>query len=140
MPMQITHATNDTCGDATGAVIASDVLRAFTTAAFAFAAGARDILLVSTVAEALALRARFPGSFVMGEVDGLPVAGQLSPNRNARDGVVIARRASVTRFATKPVVAIEHGRKQRARIERQLVSTFRRPQGPTRVVRRSRAD
>jgi 2-phosphosulfolactate phosphatase len=72
--MQITQATNDTCGDATGAVIAIDVLRAFTTAAFAFAAGARDILLVSTVGEALALRERFPGSFVMGEVDGLPVA------------------------------------------------------------------
>ena len=73
--MQITHATNQTCGDATGAVIAIDVLRAFTTAAFAFAAGARDILLVSTVDEALALRECFPGSFVMGEVDGLPVAG-----------------------------------------------------------------
>jgi 2-phosphosulfolactate phosphatase len=73
--MQITHATNDTCGDATGAVIAIDVLRAFTTAAFAFAAGARDILLVSTVDEALALREHFPGSFVMGEVEGLPVAG-----------------------------------------------------------------
>src|SRR6266540_3715942 len=66
MTMHITHATNDTCGDATGAVIAIDVLRAFTTAAFAFAAGARDILLVSTVGEALALRERFPGSFVMG--------------------------------------------------------------------------
>ncbi len=37
--MHITHATNDTCGDATGAVIAIDVLR-----------------------------------FVMGEVEGLPVA------------------------------------------------------------------
>jgi len=73
--MHIVHATNDTCGDATGAVIAIDVLRAFTTAAFAFAAGARDILLVSTVDEALALRERFPGSFVMGEVGGLPVAG-----------------------------------------------------------------
>jgi len=73
--VRIERATNDTCGDATGAVIAIDVLRAFTTAAFAFAAGAREILLVSTVAEALALRHRFPGSFVMGEVDGLPVAG-----------------------------------------------------------------
>ncbi len=72
--MQIEQATNDTCGDAGGAVVAIDVLRAFTTAAFAFAAGARDILLVSTVAEALALRERFPGSYVMGEVDGLPVA------------------------------------------------------------------
>src|SRR5690349_20082319 len=73
--VRIERATNDTCGDATGAVVAIDVLRAFTTAAFAFAAGAREILLVSTVAEALALRERFPGSFIMGEVDGLPVDG-----------------------------------------------------------------
>lgn len=73
--MKIAKASNDTCADATGAVIAIDVLRAFTTAAFAFAAGARDILLVSTVEEALALRERFPGSYVMGEVDGLPVTG-----------------------------------------------------------------
>ena len=73
--MHITNVTNNTCGDATGAVIAIDVLRAFTTAAFAFAAGARDILLVSTVEEALALRERFPGSYIMGEVNGLPVAG-----------------------------------------------------------------
>ena len=73
--MLIEQANNQTCGDATGAVVVIDVLRAFTTAAFAFAAGAREILLVSAVAEALALRERFPGSFVMGEVDGLPVAG-----------------------------------------------------------------
>ena len=74
-PVQIAHATNETCADAAGAVVVIDVLRAFTTAAFAFAAGAREIVLVSTVAEALALRERFPGSYVMGEVDGLPVEG-----------------------------------------------------------------
>jgi len=73
--VQIARATNETCGDATGAVVVIDVLRAFTTAAFAFAAGAGEIVLVGTVAEALALRERFPGSFVMGEVDGLPVEG-----------------------------------------------------------------
>ena len=58
-----------------GAVVVIDVVRAFTTAAFAFAAGARDILLVSAVEEALALRSRFPGSLVMGEVGGLPPPG-----------------------------------------------------------------
>jgi 2-phosphosulfolactate phosphatase len=73
--MQIDRANNSTCGDAEGAVVVIDVLRAFTTAAFAFAAGAGEILLVSGVDEALALRERTPGSFVMGEVDGLPVAG-----------------------------------------------------------------
>ena len=73
--MQIARATNETCGDATDTVVVIDVLRAFTTAAFAFAGGASEIVLVSGVDEALALRERFPGSYVMGEVGGLPVAG-----------------------------------------------------------------
>ena len=73
--MQIERATNDTCGSATGTVVVIDVIRAFTTAAYAFAAGAREITLVGTVAEALALRERRPGALMMGEVDGLPAAG-----------------------------------------------------------------
>jgi 2-phosphosulfolactate phosphatase len=73
--MQIARATCDTCADADDAVVAIDVLRAFSTAAFAFAAGAREIVLAGTVEEALALRARFPGSLLMGEVDGLPMEG-----------------------------------------------------------------
>jgi 2-phosphosulfolactate phosphatase len=51
-------------------VIVVDVIRAFTVAAYAFAAGARDVLLVGTEEEALALRDRFPGAWAMGEVDG----------------------------------------------------------------------
>jgi 2-phosphosulfolactate phosphatase len=72
--MEINQATLDTCHTATSAVVAIDVIRAFTTAAYAFAAGARDIILVGTVEEALALRQRFRGALVMGEVDGLRVA------------------------------------------------------------------
>ena len=72
--MQIKQATLETCHTATSAVVAIDVIRAFTTAAYAFAAGARDIVLVGTVEEALALRKRFPGALVMGEMEGLPVA------------------------------------------------------------------
>lgn len=73
--MQIEQVTLATCGAAAGAVVVIDVLRAFTTAAFAFAAGAREIVLVSTVDEALALRERLPGALAMGEVGGLAVAG-----------------------------------------------------------------
>jgi 2-phosphosulfolactate phosphatase len=73
--MRIVSATLDTCADADSAVVAIDVLRAFSTAAFAFAAGAREIVLAGTIEEALALRTRFPGSLLMGEVDGLPVEG-----------------------------------------------------------------
>src|SRR5262245_21091427 len=75
IPMRTVNATLDTCADAVDAVVATDVLRAFSTAAFAFAAGAREIVLTGTVEEALALRERFPGSLLMGEVDGLAVEG-----------------------------------------------------------------
>jgi 2-phosphosulfolactate phosphatase len=73
--LRLERATNETCGEARGAVVVIDVLRAFTTAAFAFAAGAREIVLVSGVDEALTLRERMPGALVMGEVSGLPVEG-----------------------------------------------------------------
>ncbi len=65
----------DAYTSASDAVVVIDVIRAFTTAAFAFAAGARDILLVSGVDEALALRSQHPGALVMGEVGGLPPPG-----------------------------------------------------------------
>lgn len=73
--MDIRYATLETCAQATGTVVVIDVLRAFTTAAYALAAGAQEILLTGTVEEALALRERFPGALVMGEVGGLPPAG-----------------------------------------------------------------
>jgi 2-phosphosulfolactate phosphatase len=73
--MKITHADLNTCGTATDTAVVIDVIRAFTTAAFAFAAGVRDIIPVGGVEEALALRDRFPGSLAMGEVGGLPPAG-----------------------------------------------------------------
>jgi len=55
---------------ATGAVAVIDVFRAFTTAAVAFARGARQIVMVGTVEEALALRERGLGQVCMGEVGG----------------------------------------------------------------------
>lgn len=64
-----------TCSRATGLVVVIDVIRAFTTAAFAFGAGAKSITLVSTVEEAISLRNRTPDSLIMGEVGGLPVEG-----------------------------------------------------------------
>lgn len=59
----------------TGCVVAVDVIRAFTTAACAFAAGAREIWLAEAVDEALALADRLPGSVVMGEDRGRRPAG-----------------------------------------------------------------
>jgi 2-phosphosulfolactate phosphatase len=68
--MRIERADLETCHVATGIVVVIDVIRAFTTAAYAFAAGARSITPVSTIEEALALRERFPGALTIGEVGG----------------------------------------------------------------------
>lgn len=73
--MQIHYTDLSNCHLATGVVVVIDVLRAFTSAAFAFGAGADEILLVGTVQEALDLRQLQPGSLVMGEVGGLRVPG-----------------------------------------------------------------
>lgn len=73
--MQISKVGADDCGALKGAVVVIDVLRAFTTAAFAFAAGAREIFLVRSVEEAFALREQLPHALVMGEVGGFPVDG-----------------------------------------------------------------
>jgi 2-phosphosulfolactate phosphatase len=57
-------------GAISGAVVVVDVLRAFSTAAYAFAAGARHIFLVAGVEEALAFKREHPGTLAMGEVQG----------------------------------------------------------------------
>jgi 2-phosphosulfolactate phosphatase len=53
-----------------GVVVVVDVLRAFTTAAYAFASGASAIWLVGTVEEALELSRELPDALTMGEVHG----------------------------------------------------------------------
>jgi 2-phosphosulfolactate phosphatase len=51
------------------------VLRAFTTAAYAFAAGARHIFLFEDIAEALAFKRAHPGTLAMGENHGRRIDG-----------------------------------------------------------------
>ena len=75
-PMLKFHYTPlESCHEATGVVIVIDVLRAFSTAAYAFSRSAKEIMLVSTVEEALALKSQIPNSKAMGEVGGLPPDG-----------------------------------------------------------------
>ncbi|MDT8898144.1 2-phosphosulfolactate phosphatase [Thermanaerothrix sp. 4228-RoL] len=69
------RANLETCAQAADIVVVIDVLRAFSTAAYAFAAGAERILLVSTVDEALALKQRLPHALIVGEVNGFSVPG-----------------------------------------------------------------
>ncbi len=73
--MKIHRATLDDCGSETDTVVVIDVLRAFTTSAYAFSEGVCDIALVSSVDDAFNLRKRFPNALILGEVDGYPVEG-----------------------------------------------------------------
>ncbi len=57
-----------------------DVLRAFTTTAYAFDRGAKEIILVSTIEEAFELRERDANNLLVGEVNGLPIDGFDLPN------------------------------------------------------------
>jgi 2-phosphosulfolactate phosphatase len=65
----------DAAPSARGTLVVIDVLRAFTTAACAFARGAREIELVGTIEQAFARRAQDPSLVLVGEIDGRPVAG-----------------------------------------------------------------
>jgi 2-phosphosulfolactate phosphatase len=73
----IDYATHETSSAATGTVVVVDVWRSFTTTAFAFAAGVRDILVAGSAEEAYELRQRFPRSTLvgMGELGGSPAEG-----------------------------------------------------------------
>jgi len=55
---------------ALGAVVVIDVLRAFTTAAYAFQAGASKIIPVAEVEEALKMQDEYEQAFIMGEDGG----------------------------------------------------------------------
>ena len=60
---------------ATGTAVVIDVFRAFTTAAFAIAAGARDVVLMADHTNALAMKAADPTLFLTGEIEGRPIDG-----------------------------------------------------------------
>jgi 2-phosphosulfolactate phosphatase len=89
--------------EATGAVVVVDVLRAFSTAAYALAGGASHVYLVRSVDEALAFKAARPGTLAMGEEhgrrpDGFDFAN--SPTQIARadvrDRVIVQRTSAGT--------------------------------------------
>lgn len=93
---------------AVGAVVVVDVLRAFTSAAYAFAAGARRIWLVQSVEEALAMKAAHPGLLAMGEDLGRRVPGfdfSNSPAEVARADLGGRELVQRTSAGTRAVVA-----------------------------------
>ncbi len=60
---------------ATGHAVIVDVFRAFTTAAFCVAAGAREIVLLSDHDQALAMKKEDQSLFLTGEIGGKPIPG-----------------------------------------------------------------
>jgi len=92
----------------TGAVVAVDVIRAFTTAAYAFAAGAKHIYLVDSVEEALAVKRAEPDVVLMGEDHGRrPASFDFSNSPVAIAAADLAGRVLVQRTSagTRGVVA-----------------------------------
>lgn len=110
--MDIETVSLEGCGAADDMVVVIDVLRAFSTAAYALAAGVERILLVSEVAEALALRQRISGALAMGEVNGIRAAGFDLGNsplevsgRDLRGRTLIHRSSAGTQGAVRAVKA-----------------------------------
>ncbi|MBA3956880.1 MAG: 2-phosphosulfolactate phosphatase [Parachlamydiaceae bacterium] len=103
-----------------GVVVVIDVIRAFTTAAYAFAAGAEKILLVGSVDEALELYVHHTNYLLMGELEGCPIPefhfsnSPVEISEQALEGRTLIQRTS---SGTQGVVAAKHG-------ERILVSSF----------------
>ena len=83
---------------ATGHAVIVDVFRAFTTAAFCVAAGAREIVLVADHEQALALKRDDPALFLTGEIDGRPIPGfDVGNSPSAIEGLDLSGRRVVQR-------------------------------------------
>lgn len=118
--MKIEIYRRDRCGEAKGLCVVIDVLRAFTTAAYAFDRGAQEITLVSSIEEALQMHREDPSLLLMGEEGGRPIAGfhygnspadiQRAPLRNCR----MVQRTSA---GTQGVVGCRHA-------DRMLIASF----------------
>ncbi|MDF1519418.1 MAG: 2-phosphosulfolactate phosphatase [Brevefilum sp.] len=94
--------------EAHGVVVVIDVLRAFTTAAYAFDRGAEKILPVSTIAEAFNLKTQFPESLIMGEENGVKPEGFDFGNspldiskQNLKNRIIIQRTSAGTQGLTQ---------------------------------------
>ncbi len=85
-----------------------DVFRAFTTAAFCVAAGAREIVLVGDHEQALAMKRTDPKLFLTGEIEGRPIPGfDIGNSPSAIEGLDLQGRRVVQRTSsgTQGVVA-----------------------------------
>ena len=108
--MEFRFVSNEECGDLEGVAVVIDVLRAFSFAAYALAAGADHLILMDDLDETLRLAQSIPGA--LAGKDGVPVEGFdlfNSPGqlleRDDLDGRVIVHRTSA---GTIGAVAARH--------------------------------
>jgi 2-phosphosulfolactate phosphatase len=98
----------DGAREARGYAVIVDVFRAFTTAAFCAAAGAREIVLVADHEQALAMKREDPSLFLTGEIGGRPIPGfDVGNSPSAIEHLDLAGRRVVQRTSagTQGVVA-----------------------------------
>ncbi len=110
--MKILRSDLPHCPELNGAVVVIDVLRSFTTCAYAFARGAREIFPVDSIDAALALRQRYPDALTVGAVGGgAPAAGlDLGNSPSKVDALDLAGRRIIhyTAGGTRGLVACDH--------------------------------
>ena len=110
--MKILRTDLPHCPELHGAVVVIDVLRSFTTIAYAFARGAREVVPVDSVEAARELRARYPDALAVGAVGGGAPATGLdmgnSPAQIAALDLAGRRIIQYTAGGTRGLVACDH--------------------------------
>jgi 2-phosphosulfolactate phosphatase len=110
--MKIFRSDLPHCPELHGAVVVIDVLRSFTTIAYAFARGAREVIPVDTVDAARRLRAEDPEALAIGAVGGgAPAPGlDIGNSPSAIAGLDLAGRRIIqyTAGGTRGLVACDH--------------------------------
>jgi 2-phosphosulfolactate phosphatase len=100
------------CPELHGAVVVIDVLRSFTTIAYAFAQGANEVIPVDSIEAARALRARHPHALAVGAIGGGKPAPGLdignSPSQIASLDLTGRRIIQYTAGGTRGLVACDH--------------------------------
>jgi 2-phosphosulfolactate phosphatase len=107
--MQILRTSFAAFDPDTDLIVAIDVLRAFTTAAYMFHQGVSEIILVSEVEQAFRLRETLPNCLICGEVNGIKVPGfdlgnspSVVVTQNLTGKRIIQRTSTGTQVVTLP--------------------------------------
>jgi 2-phosphosulfolactate phosphatase len=110
--MRILRSDLPHCPELHGAVVVIDVLRSFTTIAYAFARGAREVVPVDSVEAAKSMRAGDPDAIAVGSVGGGAPATGLdlgnSPAQVAALDLTGRRIIQYTAGGTRGLVACDH--------------------------------